>query len=508
MSIKKTLRKLASAVLSAAIVAGMAAAAVSASAAQITPSGYITIHHDFASQNAGAIQALAQGIRNRQSQINISQYHIPTSDARLLFEAVTNMNPELFYVDQGFSYYVTTYNGVSCIYSLVVDYTYTAAEVSTMMAEFDEKSDYYLSKIKPGMTDFEKALILHDELILNSSYLLDGSTYSLMVDGTGKCEDYSKAYAFLLAQAGIKCEMVISPKEDQNDTDGMSHQWVKVCIDGTYYHVDPTWDDPTLTDAYYYQYYSGETRPNTHSGLVYHTFFLVSDSLIGSTALGDPHTGYTSFYPSPSTYDNALLRDVKSRFCYVDGSLYAMKYNSSNYTGSLVRYNPVNNTTQTIKSFNYYWSAPGGGFWTGFFSGLEYLDGLFYFNSPNSVNTYDMTTDTVSEFAHNPSNGNIYGINIINRDVYAYTASNPNDFLDSWLLGHVDEPLPPLELGDVDGNGRVDIRDVTAIQRYKAVLIQLDSRQLAAADIDGDGNVTVNDATELQKQLAKIYTVN
>ncbi len=506
MSIKKLSRKIASAVLSAAIAAGIMMSAPAASAAQVTPSGYITIHQEFVAANSEAIEALAQGMRNRQTEININRYHIPASDARLLFEAATNIYPELFYVEQGFSYYTTTYNGVKCIYSIVLDYTYTAAEVSTMMEEFDEKSDYYLSKIEPGMSDFEKALILHDELILNSSYLLEGSTYSLMVDGTGKCEDYSKAYAFLLAQAGVKCELVLSPKEDENDTDGMSHQWVKVCIDGTYYHVDPTWDDPTVEDAYYYQYNSGETRPNTHSGLVYHTFFLVSDSLIGSTALGTPHTGYTSFYPSPTTYDNAMFRNVKSKFCYVDGSLYAFKYNDNDYSSSLVRYNYANDAAETVKSFNYYWSAPGGGFWTGCFSGLEYLDGKFYFNSPVTVNTYDMASDTVSVFAENLSDKQIYGINIINRDLYAYTASTPNELLDSVYAGHIEEPLPPLEAGDADGNGKVDIRDTTMIQRYTAFIVQLDSRQLAAADVNGDGTVNVADATAIQKQIAKVNT--
>ena len=119
-----------------------------------------------------------------------------------------------------------------------------------------------------------------------------------------------------------------------------------------------------------------------------------------------------------------------------------------------------------------------------------------------------MASDTVSIFAENLSDKQIYGINIINRDLYAYTASTPNELLDSVYAGHIEEPLPPLEAGDADGNGRVDIRDTTMIQRYTAFIVQLDSRQLAAADVNGDGTVNVADATAIQKQIAKVNTAN
>ena len=45
-----------------------------------------------------------------------------------------------------------------------------------------------------------------------------------MVEGWGKCEDYSRAYAYLLAQAGIKSELVTSSS--------MNHEWMKIRLDG------------------------------------------------------------------------------------------------------------------------------------------------------------------------------------------------------------------------------------------------------------------------------------
>lgn len=497
MKLKRFFRKITAAVVSTALAAGMLTAGLSVSAAQSTPVGYITVNGAFAAAHADAIAAVAQGFRSFQNRVDVRQYGLSTEDIKLVFSSVMNMYPELFYVNYQFSY---SYNS-SGVTAIVPSYDYTAAQVNTMMAEFDEKSEYYLSKITPGMSDFDKALVLHDELILNSSYLLEGTTYTLMVNGTGKCEDYSRAYAFLLAQVGVKCEMILSPKYTQDD-DGMQHQWVKVCIDGVYYHVDPTWDDPVAVDSYSYRN-SGETRPNGYEGRVAHTYFLVSDSLINSTALGDAHTGYTTMFTSPATYDNAWFRNVNSRICCVDGSYYAVNTGSGNRT-QLICCDTATGTPAAVMSRTFYWSAGGNYYYNGSFSGLDYCDGLFYFNGPNAVYTYDPVAGTVTEYAQNPSQDQIFGMRIFNRNVIAYTASSPGDLSEVWLLGHIDEPLPPLMLGDVNGDEVVDISDATLMQRAIAEYETIDARQQTAADFNADGTLSVGDVTLVQKQIAHI----
>ena len=63
------------------------------------------------------------------------------------------------------------------------------------------------------------------------------------------------------------------------------------------------------------------------------------------------------------------------------------------------------------------------------------------------------------------------------------------------------------KLGDANGDGYVNVNDVTAIQRHAAELEPLEGINFHAADINGDGNVSVDDATELQRFLAE-YAVN
>ena len=61
-------------------------------------------------------------------------------------------------------------------------------------------------------------------------------------------------------------------------------------------------------------------------------------------------------------------------------------------------------------------------------------------------------------------------------------------------------------LGDVNGDGGVNISDVTAIQRHMAEMVALDDAQQLAADVNLDGTVDITDATVLQRYLAEYET--
>ena len=57
-------------------------------------------------------------------------------------------------------------------------------------------------------------------------------------------------------------------------------------------------------------------------------------------------------------------------------------------------------------------------------------------------------------------------------------------------------------LGDVNGDGKISIKDVTYIKLYLAGLIELDEHQLARADFYADGEITMRDSTALRQYLA------
>ena len=57
--------------------------------------------------------------------------------------------------------------------------------------------------------------------------------------------------------------------------------------------------------------------------------------------------------------------------------------------------------------------------------------------------------------------------------------------------------------GDINGDGVLDIQDITLLQRHLAEYVTLTESQLIAADVDGDGEVNINDATAMQRILAE-----
>ena len=61
-------------------------------------------------------------------------------------------------------------------------------------------------------------------------------------------------------------------------------------------------------------------------------------------------------------------------------------------------------------------------------------------------------------------------------------------------------------LGDVNGDGKVNIKDATQIQKVAAKIIELTSDEKLRADVNADAKVNVKDATAIQKFVAKIET--
>ncbi|MBQ7874102.1 MAG: InlB B-repeat-containing protein [Oscillospiraceae bacterium] len=67
-----------------------------------------------------------------------------------------------------------------------------------------------------------------------------------------------------------------------------------------------------------------------------------------------------------------------------------------------------------------------------------------------------------------------------------------------------EEKKEEILLGDVDGNGKINVLDANLVRRYAAKFIDFDEKQLSAADVDGNGSVNVLDANLIRRYAAKI----
>lgn len=85
--------------------------------------------------------------------------------------------------------------------------------------------------------------------------------------------------------------------------------------------------------------------------------------------------------------------------------------------------------------------------------------------------------------------------------IYCYYNSYAHTFAKTQNIPYV--LLDNALLGDANGDGSVNINDVTAIQRFKADMEVIEGINLHAADVNGDGDVTIEDATILQRFFAE-----
>lgn len=163
------------------------------------------------------------------------------------------------------------------------------------------------------MTEFQKALALHDWLVLNCRYdeskarTNTHSAYGAIVEGFAVCDGYAKAYNDLLGRVGITAEKVEGFKKISASGDPQPHAWSRVTINGIKYYVDVTGDDP-VPDVI---------------GRVGHTYFLVSDTQLKRS----DYSGYTTHCTDTTYEKNDLLRgwhtafkwdEDKKAFYYVD----------------------------------------------------------------------------------------------------------------------------------------------------------------------------------------------
>lgn len=94
-------------------------------------------------------------------------------------------------------------------------------------------------------SDYLKEVFFHDYLVKTIAYDnfdFDNSgqtAYGALVLKKCVCAGYARAFQLLLLMSGIDARYVTG------DGDGEPHAWNKVKIEGKWYNVDVTWDDPT-----------------------------------------------------------------------------------------------------------------------------------------------------------------------------------------------------------------------------------------------------------------------
>ncbi len=108
--------------------------------------------------------------------------------------------------------------------------------------------------VDASMSDQEKVKAVHDWMCRNMAYDYEGyingtipeESYAMtgaMLSGTAVCQGYTETFQFFMDILGIPCETITGKATNSRGLVG-GHAWNQVKVDGTWYNIDVTWDDP------------------------------------------------------------------------------------------------------------------------------------------------------------------------------------------------------------------------------------------------------------------------
>lgn len=190
-----------------------------------------------------------------------------------------------------------------------------------------------------GMTDLQKVLSVHDYIVSHAEYRYFDSMnngYHALVRGETQCYGYSQLFLRVMDRIGIPCEIVIC--DDVGN--GSGHAWNAVQLEGEWYHLDLTWDDP-LQDA---------------PGRALHTYFLKTDMEF-KWEYGHDFGWKTEINCDDKTYSSDSIWDnITSPIIFIDAEMMLLRRNDD--TSTYIYAVDAKNGKQTLL-----YSMERNGFW-------------------------------------------------------------------------------------------------------------------------------------------------
>jgi len=229
---------------------------------------------EFKAQTKKAIEEVKDSISIRVTEFDKTVYNI--SDA---INTIANENPLL---DDISEWYWAENDSLGTV-NVIFKYDLPKSEVISKRQKTEEKANNIIKTvIRPNMDDYSKVLAVHDYIIDHAVYDSENAdkntippeehdAYGVLVKGIGVCDSYTEAMKLLLDKAGVECITVVGDEADgsadaKND---IGHAWNIVNIEGSYYHIDATWDDAgeegrSNKSKYYYFNVTDEEIKRTH----------------------------------------------------------------------------------------------------------------------------------------------------------------------------------------------------------------------------------------------------
>ena len=146
---------------------------------------------------------IVDGIENCATEIEIG---LSEEQFKLVLDATRRDHTEQFWMGSGYSM-VPSVHDETFIEIMKPTYTMSGAELEDAITAFNQAVERFLSRLTPGMSDFEKEKTLHDMLAAKIEYVSATNAhnaYGALVEGKAVCEGYAESLQYLLQRAGIQ----------------------------------------------------------------------------------------------------------------------------------------------------------------------------------------------------------------------------------------------------------------------------------------------------------------
>lgn len=181
-------------------------------------------------------------------------------------EAYTYDNPDVFYIEFSKLYLniETTTRGNKKTYKVFINSgnntDYLTSEFSSKeridaaLNEIEKIKLYFVNNKKD--TTYQNIKFVHDYLIdsieydqsISLSYIYN--LYGALISKQCVCEGYAKAFKYLMDAMDIPC-VIVSGIATNSEGKTENHAWNYVQLNGNWYAIDCTWDDPILIGSGY-----------------------------------------------------------------------------------------------------------------------------------------------------------------------------------------------------------------------------------------------------------------
>lgn len=208
------------------------------------PQGYY--YQTLDENEKGAYKSILQNIKEHPQRISVGQVDAEQME-RIIF-AVEKDYPTLLCIESGTDSIGSLEKGFFTNY-YVPTYQFSLSECQHKGEELAQAVQKLVEGA--GGTEGEKLLYYHDAIIDGCVYSNTGeknekTAYGALCGGKADCVGYTLALKTLLDESGIESFAVTGTTDG---ADFENHIWNVVKIDGAFYHVDVTWDDPVLEDG-------------------------------------------------------------------------------------------------------------------------------------------------------------------------------------------------------------------------------------------------------------------